>query len=78
MVDNVVPLESLLPGQSARVARITGRSGDVHRLEEFGLRGGTRLRMFRQGSPCIVRVAGGKICLRPRDRVSILVEPVDG
>jgi len=75
MVDKVVPLESLLPGQAARVSRITGSSDDVHRLEEFGLRGGTRLRMFRSGSPCIVRLAGGKVCLRPRDRLRILVEP---
>ena len=77
MVDKVVPLETLLPGQDARVARIVGRGDDVHRLEEFGLRGGTRLRMFRCGNPCIVRVAGGKVCLRPQDRLRILVEPME-
>lgn len=75
MVDKVVPLESLLPGQTAQVSRITGSSDEVHRLEEFGLRGGTRLQMFRTGNPCIVRLAGGKVCLRPQDRLRILVEP---
>jgi hypothetical protein len=33
--------------------------------------------MFRRGSPCIVRLAGGKVCLRPHARLRILVEPVD-
>lgn len=78
MVDNVVPLESLLPGQTARIARITGASDDVHRLEEFGLYGGMRLQMFRAGNPCIVRLSGGKVCLRPQQRLHILVESVAG
>jgi hypothetical protein len=29
--------------------------------------------MFRPGSPCIVRLAGNKLCLRPDDRVCIHV-----
>jgi len=76
MVDKVVSLDALLPGQAARVARITGRSDEVHRLQEFGFRDGTRLKMFRRGNPCIVRVAGGKVCLRADDRLRIMVEPI--
>ena len=76
MVDKVVSLDALLPGQAARVARITGCDDDVHRLQEFGLRHGIQLRMFRRGNPCIVRVAGGKVCLRADDRLRILVEPI--
>ena len=74
MVDQAVPLESLLAGETARVSRITGRGSDVHRLEEFGLRGGSRIRMFRTGNPCILRVDGGKVCLRSDVGLRILVE----
>ncbi len=74
MVDKAVPLESLLAGETATVSRITGGLNDVHRLEEFGLRGGSRIRMFRTGNPCILRVGGGKVCLRSDSALRILVE----
>ena len=70
-----IPLHRLVAGQSARVARILGPVDDVHRLEEFGLRGGTRIVMVRSGSPCILRVAGSKVCLRTDERLLILVTP---
>ena len=50
-------------GQSAHVSRIVGQADYVHRLEEFGLRKGTQLVMFRPGNPCILRMAGNKVCL---------------
>ncbi len=74
MVDKAVPLENLLAGEAATVSRITGRCDDVHRLEEFGLRGGSRIRMFRTGNPCILRVGAGKVCLRSDADLRILVE----
>jgi len=64
MVDSVIRLKDLLPGQIADVFRVEGQSDHVHRLEEFGLGRGTRLEMFRAGNPCIVRMAGNKVCLR--------------
>jgi ferrous iron transport protein A len=70
-----IPVNQLRPGQSARILRIVGRSDDVHRLEEFGLRQGTRIEMFRVGNPCILRLAGNKVCLRVDDLLRVLVTP---
>ena len=71
----VIPLHRLPAGRSARVVDVLGQPDHVHRLEEFGLRGGTRIEMFRPGNPCIIQLAGNKVCLRSDDRLSILVEP---
>jgi Fe2+ transport system protein FeoA len=75
VIDKSVPLSSLQPGQSALVSRLTGQPDRVHRLEEFGLRGGTRIQMFRPGNPCILRLAAGKIGLRTDSLLSVFVEP---
>ena len=73
-MDELVPLDRLQAGQSARVGRIVGPADDVHRLEEFGLHGGTKIQMFRPGNPCIIRTAGSKVCLRTDRLLSILVK----
>ena len=70
-----IPLQRLPAGRSAHVARIVGPPENVHRLEEFGLRRGTRIEMFRRGSPCILRIAGSKVCLRLEDRLQVFVTP---
>jgi hypothetical protein len=44
-------------------------------LEEFGLRAGIPIEMFRQGNPCILRLMGGKVCLRANRSLEILVAP---
>ncbi|MFC1597678.1 FeoA domain-containing protein, partial [Planctomycetota bacterium] len=54
-MDKVIPLERLKTGQSAEVMRIDGPVEHVHRLEEFGLRSGCAIQMFRSGNPCILR-----------------------
>jgi len=72
-VESLIPLHLLPAGQAAEVRRILGPADHVHRLEEFGLRGGTRLQMFRPGNPCIIRLAGHKVCLRAHDGLRILV-----
>ena len=72
----LVPLASLRSGQSARVSSIRGRREHVHRLHEFGLRQGTEIEMFRPGSPCIIRMAGNKFCLRADELLNVLVEPL--
>lgn len=71
----VIPLKSLPVGHCARIARVLGRPDHVHQLEEFGLRGGTKIEMFRSGNPCIIRLAGNKVCLRADDLLDVLVEP---
>ena len=70
-----IPLRSLPAGHSALITHIFGHPDHIHRLEEFGLRGGTKIEMFRPGNPCILRLAGNKVCLRADDLLSVLVEP---
>ena len=76
MVTNAIPLQSLPAGQSADIFRILGKPDDVHRLEEFGIRCGTRIEMFRAGNPCILRIAGNKFCPRADEMLRVLVEPI--
>ena len=76
MQNRPIPLEKLRAGERARISRIHGNPDHVHRLEEFGLRGGTCIEMFRPGNPCILRMAGNKICLRADAMLSISVEPL--
>ena len=75
--DGLVPLNRLHTGQSARVDRIVGEADHVHRLEEFGLVGGTRIQMFRRGNPCIIRLAGNKVCLRADELLDVWVRPAN-
>lgn len=74
--DSTISLCCLRNGQSACVYCILGPPDDVHRLEEFGLHRGRQIEMFRPGDPCIIRLAGNKVCLRMGDRVEVLVQPV--
>ncbi len=74
MIDQSVPLDELLAGQSALVHRVTGPTDDVRRLEEFGIRCGTQLEVFSRGNPCILRMAGNKVCLRTSEQLRVLVE----
>jgi len=76
MHNRPIPLGQLRTGQTARISRIHGLPDHVHRLEEFGLRGGICIEMFRPGNPCIIRIAGSKICFRAEDGLSISVVPV--
>ncbi|GAB6166562.1 hypothetical protein JCM19992_25620 [Thermostilla marina] len=70
---SLVPLHHLKPGETGYIAELIGGSDDVHRLEEFGLQPGVPVEMFRSGKPCIVRVRGQKLCLRPNRRLGVLV-----
>jgi Fe2+ transport system protein FeoA len=56
------------------VSRILGPVEHVHRLEEFGLRSGATVQMFRPGNPCIIRMAGNKVCLRAGEWLRVLVK----
>jgi Fe2+ transport system protein FeoA len=75
VIDRSVSLGDLHAGQWALVRRIAGEPDRVHRLEEFGLRSGTRIQMLRPGNPCILRMAAGKVCFRSDDLLRVLVEP---
>lgn len=65
----------LAPGQFALVEQLYGQTEQVHRLEELGLRQGVEVEMVQSGSPCIIRVAGSKLCFRECDLLSVLVRP---
>jgi Fe2+ transport system protein FeoA len=72
---DLIPLNCLAAGQHAEVGMVLGQPADVHRLEEIGLRGGTNVQMIQPGSPCIIRLAGNKLCFRADELVSVLVRP---
>jgi Fe2+ transport system protein FeoA len=75
MIDRAIRLERLPAGKTARICRIEGRLDHVHRFEELGFSTGTRIQMFRPGNPCIIRLAGGKVCIRSDGSLRVLVEP---
>ena len=72
---DIIPLNLLLPGQFAEIDQVLGQPEQVHRLEELGLRGGTSVEMLQSGSPCIIRLAGHKLCFRADELLSVLVRP---
>jgi len=74
MIDQSFPLSELLAGQTAMVNRVTGPTDDVRRLEEFGIHRGTQVEVFSRGNPCILRMAGNKVCLRTHELLQVMVE----
>lgn len=74
MVEHL-PLSQLAPGRWAEVTQMLGPPEQVHRLEEMGIRRGSRVEMVAAGSPCIVRVLGSKLCFRDNQLLSVLVRP---
>lgn len=74
---SLMPLFQLEPGQRARIRQLMGMPDQVHRLEELGLRAGSTVEMVQPGSPCIVRLDGGKLCFRGNEAFSVLVQAGD-
>ena len=74
MPDNI-PLSLLSPGATGYVSDMSGCPETIHRLQELGLRGGTQIEMLQPGSPCIIRLAGHKLCFRSDDLMSVFVRP---
>ncbi|HTU25265.1 MAG TPA: FeoA family protein [Pirellulales bacterium] len=75
-MNEMIPLEFLPAGRSAAVGQLIGGENDIQRLEELGLRGGAEIEMVQAGSPCIVRMAGQKLCFRADDLLRIWVRPM--
>lgn len=69
-----IPLQMLRQGQRGVVQEVAGNGDHAHRLHEMGLRLGAEIEMVRHGSPCIVRIAGNKLCLRSEELQSVLVQ----
>ena len=72
----LLPLDMLRAGEWADVEEVSGQPGWVCRLAELGIRAGCRLQVVQPGSPCLLNVAGCRLCLRPDDSSQILVRPV--
>ena len=72
---DVVPLSALRPGQTGQVEHVLGAVDQVHRLQELGVCGGASVEMIQAGSPCIVLLAGQKLCFRAAELLSVLVRP---
>lgn len=68
-----IPLMLLAAGQTARIDQLLGLPDQVHRLEELGLRTGAVVEMLQPGAPCIVRLAGHRLCFRADELTQILV-----
>lgn len=69
----LVPLTALRRGQIAEVGQLLGEPEHIRRLEELGLRAGSRLEIIRSGAPCIVRVNDSKLCFRDDDALRVMV-----
>lgn len=72
----LLPLDMLSAGEVADVADVCGDPSWVGRLAELGIREGCRLQVLQPGSPCLLDVAGCRLCLRGCDSTQILVRPV--
>ena len=72
-VHDLIPLNLLPPGAFARVDQVVGQPEHVHRMHELGLRVGAAIEMVQSGTPCIIRLAGHKLCFRSDDLLSVLV-----
>jgi len=70
-----IPISHLRSGEIADITQVVGSAEHVRRLEELGLRDGTRIEIVRAGSPCIVRVDGAKLCIRDDELLRVLVTP---
>jgi ferrous iron transport protein A len=73
-MSQLIPLKALRPGQVAVIRQMLGPAEQIRRLEELGLREGTRVEMVRSGSPCIVRSGAAKLCLRHDELLSLMLE----
>jgi len=74
-MNELIPLNMLRAGCTAAIGQLLGRPEQIHRLEELGLRGGAQIEVLQAGSPCIIRLAGQKLCFRADDLLRVLVRP---
>ena len=72
-MNDLVPLQLLPTGSRGWIEQLMGRAEEVHRLEELGIRKGSQVEMVQPGSPCIVKLDGGKFCFRGADISRVLV-----
>lgn len=69
----MVPLSLLRAGQTASVGEILGNTELAHRLREMGLCNGAKVKMVRQGSPCIICLGGQRLGFRCDELARVFV-----
>lgn len=69
-----LPLDLLVEGETATVVDVCGGCDCCNRLSEMGLRSGVSVRMVKQGNPCILAIGDQRLCFRPDDDCSVIVE----
>jgi ferrous iron transport protein A len=69
-----LPLDGLAEGEIARVVDVCGSCDCSNRLSEIGLRIGVSIRMVKQGNPCILAIGEQRLCFRPHDDCTVIVE----
>lgn len=74
----LLPLDMMRAGDFGEVAEVAGDPAWVGRLADLGIREGTRLCVVQSGTPCLLQVANGRLCLRGSDCSQIFVRPVCG
>ena len=74
--EKILPLELIEAGEWADVEEVTGTAMWVSRMAELGVRSGSRLRILRQGTPCLLQVDGTRLSVRRDSEAQILVRPV--
>lgn len=69
----VIPLNMLRSGDSAKVNQVVGKAEQVQRLEEMGIRAGETVEIVQAGSPCILKLGSKRLCFREADLLQVLV-----
>lgn len=69
-----LPLDALAEGEVGRVVDVCGSCDCANRLSEIGLRTGVTVRMVKQGCPCILAIGEQRLCFRPHDDCTVIVE----
>jgi ferrous iron transport protein A len=77
-VDTLLPLEMLGPGECGEVQDVTGEPAWVGRLAELGIRHGSKLRVVRPGTTCLLDVGGCRLSIRGECACQIFVRPTSG
>ncbi len=70
---HLMPLARLRNGELAQIVEIVGRPDQVQRIKELGLRNGVEVQMVRSGAPCILKLAGQRLCFRASESLNVLV-----
>ena len=73
--ETILPLDQLRINEVGEVVEIVGNASEVHRLSEMGLHHGTRIRVVRRGTPCLLALDGKRLSLRLGGDVDIFVAP---